>query len=105
MQFFNAGIETTGTTLAFALYEFCINSAVQEKARAEIEKIVPNIEEVSYESLNELKYLGLCISGEPTKDNYNAEWFYVFFPLNIMFPASFPSSISQCIILNNWKIK
>ena len=59
MVFLVAGYETTGTTLAYALYEMSKNPEVQEKLHSEIENILngdPN-KEISYDDLLSMTYL------------------------------------------------
>lgn len=63
--FFNAGFETSSTTLGFALYELAQNPDVQTKARQEVlEKMHKYQQEFSYEWLKELNYLEQIISGK-----------------------------------------
>lgn len=56
--FFLAGFETSSTALTFALFELANNQDVQDRLRDEIERVLVNYEEkVTYEALNEMKYL------------------------------------------------
>lgn len=68
--FFNAGFETSSTTLGFALYELAQNPDVQTKARQEVlEKMHKYHQEFSYECLKELNYLEQIISGKHSYRN------------------------------------
>ncbi|XP_056644763.1 uncharacterized protein LOC130450412 [Diorhabda sublineata] len=61
MQFFAAGFETTSATISYTLHELCLNKTIQNKLRTEI---MTNIEEnggITYEGVNAMKYLDLCI--------------------------------------------
>ena len=54
-----AGYDTTGSTLAFALYEMSKNPHVQEKLREEVDDLVKDDpdREITYEDLKDLKYV------------------------------------------------
>ena len=58
-----AGYDTTGSTLAFALYELSKNQNVQEKIREELNEITngDNEKEFTYEDLKSLNYLDQVI--------------------------------------------
>lgn len=63
-QFFVAGYDTSASAIAHTLYELALNQDIQEKLRKEI---LFNIEEhygITYEGLNKLKYLEMCIKGK-----------------------------------------
>nr|XP_023025740.1 cytochrome P450 6k1-like [Leptinotarsa decemlineata] len=62
MMFFAAGFETTSNTISYTLHELCLNKCIQNKLRKEI---VDNIEEyggITYEGVQEMKYLKMCIN-------------------------------------------
>ncbi|XP_046359251.2 cytochrome P450 3A29-like [Haliotis rufescens] len=59
--FFNAGYETTGTTLTFIAYNLARYPDVQEKAYNEIKEILGN-EEPNYDNIGKLKYLDNIIT-------------------------------------------
>lgn len=62
--FFNAGFETSSTTMGFALYELAQNENVQEKARQEILKTFEKYnQEFTYECMKELIYLDQVMAG------------------------------------------
>ena len=54
-----AGYDTTGNTLAFALYELAKNPEVQEKLRTEVEDITDGDleKELTYDDLQKMTYL------------------------------------------------
>lgn len=56
--FFLAGFETSSTALILALYEISKNEDIQERIRTEIS------DEITYESLTEMKYLDQVIEGK-----------------------------------------
>ncbi|XP_013112024.2 probable cytochrome P450 6a21 [Stomoxys calcitrans] len=61
--FFNAGFDTSSTTMSFALYELARNQDVQEKARQEVlEMYKKNDHKFGYESMKEMPYLDQIIS-------------------------------------------
>lgn len=62
-MFFIAGVETTSSTVTFALYEFSLNEEIQEKAREEVFKIVKE-KGLNYDSLKEMNFLEMCILGK-----------------------------------------
>lgn len=61
--FFAAGFETSSSTTNFCLFEITRNPLVQKKVHEELDKVLKSIDinEVTYEQLNELKYLDCCI--------------------------------------------
>lgn len=63
-QFFAAGFETTSSTIGFALYELAINEDIQNKLRTEIRETIENHGGLSYEALQEMKYLHMVICGK-----------------------------------------
>lgn len=58
--FFIAGFETSSSTLNFTLIELSKNPKIQQKVHEEIDKALKG-GEVSYEAMNDLKYLDMCI--------------------------------------------
>lgn len=63
--FLVAGSETSSNTIVFALYEMARNEEIQEKARQEIQEVLGKFnQEISYESMTEMKYLKQIIDGK-----------------------------------------
>lgn len=63
--FFVAGYDTSAATMTFTIFELCKNPEIQERVREEIlEVLEKNNNEITYESLNEMKYLGQVIDGK-----------------------------------------
>nr|AAT38514.1 antennae-rich cytochrome P450 [Phyllopertha diversa] len=56
-QFFLAGFETTSSTISYALYELCLNKPIQEKVVTEIKSALQQHGSVSYEAIQDMKYL------------------------------------------------
>ncbi|XP_031628978.1 probable cytochrome P450 6d4 [Contarinia nasturtii] len=60
--FFGAGFETSSTTMSFCMYELAKNPDIQERVRNEIKTVLAqHNEQITYESVSEMKYLGYCI--------------------------------------------
>ncbi|KAJ8936054.1 hypothetical protein NQ318_004955 [Aromia moschata] len=63
--FFVAGFESSSTTMTFALFELATHSNIQEKVRKEIKSVLAKHDnKMTYDSLNELKYMKQVIDGE-----------------------------------------
>lgn len=63
--FFIAGFETTSSTMSFCLYETCKQLDIQRKIQAEIDTVLAKYNgEVTYDAVNEMKYLDACIDGK-----------------------------------------
>ncbi|XP_015117201.1 cytochrome P450 6A1 [Diachasma alloeum] len=61
--FFVGGSETSATTISNCLYEMAMNPEMQEKLRGEIrEELERSNGQITYEGLNEMKYLDKCLS-------------------------------------------
>lgn len=56
-MFFAAGFDTTGMMITFILYELASNPEIQEKLRDEIESVIQNHGEFTYETLADMTYL------------------------------------------------
>ncbi|XP_075979948.1 cytochrome P450 6B6-like [Anticarsia gemmatalis] len=60
--FFNAGFETSSTTLSYAFYELAKKPEVQEKVLAEVDAYLERHEnKLVYECISEMPYLEACI--------------------------------------------
>nr|XP_029708443.1 probable cytochrome P450 9f2 [Aedes albopictus] len=62
--FFFGGVESTTSLLCFAVYEIALNPHVQRKLRAEIDSVQEALrnEKLTYESMQQMKYLDMVIS-------------------------------------------
>ena len=62
--FFIAGFETSSSLMSFICHELAANLDVQEKLHLEIDKYFDkkNNDEITYESVNELKYLDMVVN-------------------------------------------
>ena len=65
--FYIGGFETSSTTMTFSLYELALNKDIQDKLRQEIQKCLGNDRKLTYDKLNEMKYLDNFINGENFK--------------------------------------
>ncbi|KAG5887593.1 Cytochrome P450 6k1 [Gonioctena quinquepunctata] len=61
LQFFAAGFETTSHTVAFTLHELCLQPQLQINLRREILKIISEDGGLTYEGVQRMKYLDMCI--------------------------------------------
>lgn len=69
--FFLAGFETTSTTISFALFEITANPEIQERARAEVERVMKKHGgQLTYEATMELHYLETVILGMNLKKTF-----------------------------------
>ncbi|XP_069702404.1 probable cytochrome P450 6a13 [Periplaneta americana] len=61
--FFNAGFETSSTTMTFCLYELAVNTDIQERVREEIDAVLRKHDgNITYESLFEMEYLDKVVN-------------------------------------------
>lgn len=68
--FFAAGFETSSTAISFALQELAHNPEIQERLIDEIsDTLRDNDGKLSYEAVNEMKYLDMVIQGKLDKTN------------------------------------
>lgn len=59
-----AGYETSSATMSFCLYEIARHPDIQRKVHEEIDRVLAEQGgELTYDSLNDLKYLQCCIDG------------------------------------------
>lgn len=61
--FFVAGFETSSSTSSFVLYNLALHQDVQEKVRDEIKRLIGK-NQVTYETMNEMKYLQMVVDGK-----------------------------------------
>jgi len=62
--FLTAGFETSSTTMTFLLYEMALHPDIQQRLRNEItQMLAKHNNEVTYDGIQELKYLDMVISG------------------------------------------
>lgn len=67
--FFAAGFETSSTTMSFCLYELSKATDIQCKVHREIDAILSKYDgKLTYDALNEMKYLECCIDGKLLQD-------------------------------------
>lgn len=61
--FFGAGYETSSSTMTFCLFELSRNKTIQKKVQEEIDMVMKlaGPEGITYDLLNEMKYLDCCI--------------------------------------------
>jgi cytochrome P450 len=63
--FFAAGFETSSTTMSFCLYELALNPDIQDRLRNEIDVVLKKHgNSVTYEGIQEMKYLDKVVSGK-----------------------------------------
>ncbi|KAK4879222.1 hypothetical protein RN001_007368 [Aquatica leii] len=61
ITFFSAGVESSASALAFTLHELCVHKEIQERVRKEIQDTVAKRGKVSYEAIQEMKYLNMVV--------------------------------------------
>lgn len=60
--FYIAGFDTSASTLTYCLYELIRNKELKEKVQREIDETLErHNNEITYDAINEMKYLELCI--------------------------------------------
>lgn len=64
VTFFTAGYETTGNLISFTLYELALHPEIQERAREEILEVIEAHGDVTYEAIQEMKYLNMVVAGK-----------------------------------------
>lgn len=62
--FFQAGFESSSSTLAFCLYELAVNTNIQDKARQIIQNAHEEYGEFSYDMMMDLPYIDQIIKGK-----------------------------------------
>lgn len=54
------------TTLSFCALELAVNPEIQDKLRAEVDAAISrNNDLLTYDAINDLKYMDMVMSGEP----------------------------------------
>ena len=71
VQFFLAGFETTSSTIAYTLYELCLNKDIQKKLRSDIRSKMHEHNGITYEALQDMKYLNQVVSGKSFNKSIN----------------------------------
>ncbi|XP_070556772.1 cytochrome P450 3A8-like [Ptychodera flava] len=61
LLFFLAGYETTNTMMSFVAYSMATNPDVQDKLCAEIDDVMANYEEPTYEAVSKMPYLDMVV--------------------------------------------
>ncbi|XP_070556770.1 cytochrome P450 3A8-like [Ptychodera flava] len=61
LLFFGAGYETTSTMMSFLAYSMATNPDVQDKLCAEIDDVMANYDEVTYDAVSKMPYLDLVV--------------------------------------------
>ncbi|XP_070556771.1 cytochrome P450 3A8-like [Ptychodera flava] len=61
LLFFLAGYETTSTMMSFLAYSMATNPDVQDKLCAEIDDVMANYDEVTYEAVSKMSYLDMVV--------------------------------------------
>lgn len=77
--FYTAGFETTSSAMSFCLFEIAKNAEIQEKVHKEIDDVLAKYDgQLTYDAINELKYLDACLDGMLDNLISNANRFYFF---------------------------
>lgn len=70
-EFFAAGFETSSTLMSYALFELAQHQDIQQKLRGEIVEVLQQTGgSITYEALNDMKYLDKVVKGERTRYEY-----------------------------------
>lgn len=77
-MFFQAGYETTSTSISFALYELCLHPEIQNKLRREILANVKRNGDITWDGVNEMKYLDMCLAGKHFLRRYSCTKKHLF---------------------------
>lgn len=62
--FFGAGQDPVSTLMSLALYELAVNKDIQGRTREEITTLFKKHGEISYECMQEMKYLDMICQGK-----------------------------------------
>ena len=63
LGFFFSGFQVSSSLITFAIYELAMNPEIQKRAQLEIDEIYEDSGWLTYECLNEMKYLDLILKG------------------------------------------
>jgi hypothetical protein len=64
ITFFSAGNDSSSITLSFAFYELALHKEVQDRLRREIRATLDKEKDLTYESIHNIKYLDMVLSGK-----------------------------------------
>lgn len=65
MSFFTAGNETSSSIIAYTIYELALHMDIQNRLKNEIRTSIDSHKnEFTYESIQEMKYLDMVLSGK-----------------------------------------
>lgn len=68
--FYTAGFETTSSAMSFCLFEIARNAEIQERVHTEIDEVLAKYDgQLTYDAINELKYLDACLDGMLVRHN------------------------------------
>ena len=62
--FFSAGYGSSSSVMTFCLYELAMNPSIQGLARSEIDSVTSKHDGLTYEALQDMKYLDKVINGK-----------------------------------------
>lgn len=64
VTFYFAGYETTANLIAFAIAELAHHPTIQERLREEVLQRIQAHGDVTYDAIQEMKYLDMVVSGK-----------------------------------------
>lgn len=70
VTFFTAGYETTGNLISFTLYELSLHPDIQERAREEVMQKIKLHGDITYEAIQEMKYLNMVVAGNSNHKHF-----------------------------------
>lgn len=70
--FYVAGFDTSSSTTAFTLFELAKNPVLMRRVQQEIDDVLAKHGgELSYDSIEDMKYMELCVKGTDTETSYS----------------------------------